>query len=307
MHLFKRATGVLVALFGALILSAVWTPPAEAQPLDPAASPGASSSSAATPPTAGRRGYIALDNFGIDNPDDLASNDPARRDNPRSLTRPAPALPSTISGATPIVDWSQCVNRFGQRSCTEVWDPIARDNQGLCTLAAQAMKDLAALQLSFGTDEEDLKFLQSVYEDLSPELKRSTRIMQGAQAVQAGFLCVLSAGSYCIAAVAGAAGNITVANSNLKLQLANVKLSIVNILVTRKNIRLQSIHVELTGQWIPKFAPLCVNMGYITADDIIATRRTAMAPIETLDSPVLQRDRERYRERGTRRERRGWF
>lgn len=307
MHLFKRATGVLVALFGALILSVVWTPSAKAQPLDPAASPGASSSPAAPPPTSGRQGYIALDSFGIDNPDDLASSDPVRRDNPRSLTRPAPALPSTISGATPVVNWSQCVNRFGERACSEVWDPIAGDNRGLCTLAAQSMKDYATLQVSFGTDEEDLKFLQSMYEDLSPELKRATRIMQVSQGAQAAALCFVSLGSYCIGAVSGAAGNIITANANLKLQLANVKLSIVNILVTRKNIRLQSIHVELTGQWIPKFAPLCVNMGYITTDDILATRRPVMAPIETLDSPVLQRDRERYRERGARRERRGWF
>lgn len=281
----------------ALIMFLLPVNPALAQELhSPTPSTSTAPSTATAPAQAGTGRVIALQDLGATNPADLdiAGNDPCKA---RSLESPRAARSSTIAGDTPLVDKNCFTNRFfrsNPAAADAAWNSIESDNERRCKTGAATMQELGSIQTSFGSDEEDLKFLQSVYEDLSPTMKRSTRIMQTSQAVQAGFLCVLSAGTYCLAAVTGAVGNITVAEANLKLQLANIKLSVMNILITRRNVRLQSISVELVGEWIPVFMPMCVRMGYITPADILATKRAAMDPVETIDSPLLQHDRARY-------------
>jgi len=176
---------------------------------------------------------------------------------------PRSARPSTIAGDSPVVPHGEFLKRYPQAG-EAGYQRIRTDNHSLCDEAHEYMAGINDLDKLFKITDDEYNVLSGVYNSLPTEVRRTTRVMQVTQAVQAGLLCLLSAGTYCIAVSVGAGGNIITAETNRNLQLANIRLSIANILLTKLNIWSNRLTLRLDGLWLKDFVPACHNLGYDT-------------------------------------------
>jgi hypothetical protein len=177
---------------------------------------------------------------------------------------PRAARPTTIAKDTPVVTHEQFLADFPNMG-EAGYDLIASANADLCKVGYDYAFGLTKLDQLFISSDDELVFLQEVYALLPAEMKRATRIMEASQVGQAGFLCVLSFGTYCIAAAVGAAGNIAVAEANLSLQLANIQVTVANIYITRLNVWSNRLTIRLDLHWLELYAPACEKIGHAVA------------------------------------------
>lgn len=189
---------------------------------------------------------------------------------PENCGVPRAARPSTIAEDSPVMDHATYIRYYPQMG-ERGYQKTADSNKSLCDEGRQDFAGMQNLDMLFTSSDDEYKVLNDIYDHLPSEVKLHTRVMQGTQAIQAGLLCLLSAGLYCIAAVAGNVGNIFTAESNLDLQLDNIKLSIANIKVTRLNIWSNRLTLRLDGMWLKRFMPFCKMMGYDTPSGLSPT------------------------------------
>jgi hypothetical protein len=171
---------------------------------------------------------------------------------------PRAARSSTIGGDDPHITREAFLRRYPQAGI-QGYNRIARLNSLLCDTAFGAMDAIMELDLDFEKSDLSFEKLTAVYELLPKKMKGATMVMTVAQAVQTGALCLLSAGMYCIAAIASFIGSLFVNKANLKLQLAHIKLSLENIVVTRLNIHSNRITLRLDAMWAQIAAPDCLK------------------------------------------------
>ncbi len=146
--------------------------------------------------------------------------------------------------------------------------------------------------------DELLINVDNAYEELTeihlllPESARgATRVMTIAEAGATGALCLLSAGLYCVAAVATLVGRFFVNRAHLRQTLANLRIALANILLSRVNITLQRITIRLDSMWIRLAIPAFINRdggeGWVPGDQ---------SPFAPLTLPDMDREMEVLRE-----------
>lgn len=169
---------------------------------------------------------------------------------------PRAARPSTIGADTPLLTHAQYLARY-PASGEAGYQRLRASNQTICDEAQSISDEVAALRVAFGTSDEDYAQLMEIYSALPKSMKRHSAVTAIASIVTGGALCALSAGSYCIAAIASAGGNLTQIHGNLKMQLANIKLSQANITLTRINIRSNLLTLRADDLWVRLAMPAC--------------------------------------------------
>lgn len=226
--------GASLALIAALALNAA---AANAQTIPGGSvNPNAGSTASTPQTTAGDPGYVMLA--------DLNGSEPRE------------ALPGNIGPNTPLLTKQQYLQRFPQAGVAG-WERARRANGTLCDEAQAILDETAQLQLDFGSAEADYVNLQQIYDALPGKMKRHSAVMAIAQVGSSGALCALSAGLYCIAAIAGGAGNLAGIHGNLKMQLANIQLSQANIRLSRTTIRADMVWARSTTLWVRLAMPGC--------------------------------------------------
>ncbi len=191
----------------------------------------------------------------------LAERTAPCRSNATYCIEPRPARPSTIDGTSPTVtptEWMRDYPRSGMAG----YNRIARANQALCSTADEYVAGLRTLDQLFVSAGNEYQLIQDVYNDLPDAIRRNARVMIATQAVQAGLLCLLSFGTYCIAVVVGAAGNIMTTHTNERIQLTSVQLALANIVVTKLNIWSNRLTIRLDNLWLKDWLPNCEGLGY---------------------------------------------
>lgn len=178
-------------------------------------------------------------------------------------TLPLAVRPTSFGEDTPVMSRDQFLAMYPVEGMG-AYNRIRASNQRVCGMANDFLNELLSIDVIFKNSQEEYKALQELYERLPTRVKAATAVMTIAQAGAAGALCVLSAGLYCIAAVASASGNIVSSFSSASLQLANIKLSIANIRVTNANIRLNRVSVRLNAWWINTAITGCGKTGYLS-------------------------------------------
>lgn len=176
---------------------------------------------------------------------------------------PRSARPSTVAGDSPVISHRRFIRDYPNVGETG-YQRIRADNKSLCNEAQEYMVGLNDLDQLFKVSGDEYNVLTDIYNSLPAQVRLTTRVMQVTQAVESGALCVLSAGLYCIAAVANGVGNIVTAETSKDLQLANIRLSIANIAVTKLNIWSNRLTLRLDGIWLKYFVPACHKLGYDT-------------------------------------------
>lgn len=199
---------------------------------------------AASATSGGDPGYIMLDGV------------------PQRGTLPLGVRPMSFGVDTPVMTKEQFFAMYPVEGMG-AYNRIRAANQQVCGMANDFLDELMQIDQVFKSSQEEYKALQELYEHLPSTVKRATAVMTIAQAGTAGALCALSAGLYCIAALASAGGNVMTAFSSRSLQLANIKLSIANIRVTNANIRLNRVSVRLNAWWINSAIGACQKTGYL--------------------------------------------
>lgn len=174
---------------------------------------------------------------------------------------PRAARPSTIATDSPTVSHAEFLRKYPQLG-EAGYQAIATANKKLCDEGYSHLTGMSNLNVLLGLSDNEYQVLDGIYQALPDEVRHSTRVMQTSQAVSAGFLCVLSFGLYCIAAVVNAAGNIVTAETSMHLQLANIRLSIANIVLSRLSIWSSQLHLRLEELWLNDYMPFCKGMGY---------------------------------------------
>ncbi len=189
---------------------------------------------------------------------------------------PRAARPSTIAADSPTMTAAEYLAAYPQMGI-EGYRRTASLNRDLCGVASEYLSSLDTLDKMFIVAGNEYDILQDIYNALPNDIRRGTTVMTIAQAGSAGALCILSAGTYCLAAVVSAGGNIFVAHVNQKLQLANVRLSVANIVVTKLNVFSNRLTLRLDGAWLKDFWPGCDDLGYATI-----TGLPPLPPVPTL-------------------------
>ncbi|HVX90572.1 MAG TPA: hypothetical protein VHC20_02960 [Candidatus Paceibacterota bacterium] len=180
---------------------------------------------------------------------------------------PSPVTKDTISGTTPIVPEDEYIKRW-PNSGKEGYDAIVAQNCELCNYAHEMIANLNTLDQLFIQSDLTYQELTDIYNSLPSSVRAKTRLMQASQAAQAGFLCILSAGIYCIAAAVGAVGNILTAEGSLQLQIANIKTSLATIVMARLNLYSNRVTLRLDGMWLKFAISSCKQLGFDTVSGL---------------------------------------
>lgn len=198
-------------------------------------------------------GYVMLDQFVRP-----CRADPKNPDGPyANCDMPRPANPHRgIDESTPVVSHARFLQDYPQAG-EQGYQVIRSANSRLCDEGNEMMAEIADLNREFANSDLTYADLQTVYNALPSDIKRTTTIQTVASVGTTGALCLLSAGLYCLAAAAGGIGNIFGAQTNKRLQLANIRLSIANILVTRLNIRSNQLTLHMDAFWLDLVVPYC--------------------------------------------------
>lgn len=184
-----------------------------------------------------------------------------------------PANTSNLNRFTPVMNEQQ-YNKAYPAKGKAGWNRARMTTEDLCAEANGIKIQLYIVAGRLNRTDLTYEDLGRLYEGMPKSLKRHAAVMTVAQAVTTGFLCVLSSGSYCIAAAAGGVGNIVGIHGNLQMQLAHVKLSQGNIYATNTNTMATRTYVRATSMWVQYAFPACQKLGM-----------TQVAPDWTLDVP----------------------
>lgn len=169
---------------------------------------------------------------------------------------PRAARPSTIGADTPLVSHAQYLVRY-PASGEVGYQRVRASNRTICDEAQGISDEVAALRQAFGSSDEDYVQLMEIYSALPKSMKRHSLVTAITSAITGGALCALSAGTYCIAAIASSGGNLMQIHGNLKMQLANIRLSQANITLTRVNIRSNMLTLRADDLWVRLAMPAC--------------------------------------------------
>jgi hypothetical protein len=239
-------------------LAIVTTAPAYAQ-----VRVGGGQAPAATPAANPYGDYVALGDFAKPCIYYDARGRAHHQPHPDMCDTPEPLTPAKADSVLPTYSHDEFIAKYWQLG-EEGYQRYRDSNRVLCNDALSWATGLQNIDTLFQASDEVYKaFIDDVYSQLPDEVRLHTRVMQIAQAAQAGLLCVLSAGLYCIAVVVGAVGNIFSAESSLDLQLANIRLSVANSYVTRLNIWLERLDARLMQRWVQIVTPFCVKIGIV--------------------------------------------
>lgn len=169
---------------------------------------------------------------------------------------PRAARPSTMGTDTPLLTHGAYLARYPE-SGEAGYQRMRASNRQLCDEAQDIMDEVASLRLEFNNSDKDYADLMEVYNALPKSMKRHSAVMAIGQVASTGALCALTAGLYCIAAIAAGGGNLLGIHGNLKMQLANIRLSQANIRLTRTNIRSNLLTLRADDLWIRLAMPAC--------------------------------------------------
>ena len=169
---------------------------------------------------------------------------------------PRAARPSTIGADTPLLTHDAYLARY-PASGEAGYQRIRASNRELCEEAQAITDEVASLRLEFNNSDNDYAGLMEVYNALPRSMRRHSAVMAIGQVASTGALCALTAGLYCIAAVAAGGGNLLGIHGNLKMQLAHIRLSQANIRLTRTNIRSNLLTLRADDLWIRLAMPAC--------------------------------------------------
>ncbi len=176
---------------------------------------------------------------------------------------PREALPGNIGPNTEMVTWQEYHARWPKATRAD-FERIQRANGTICDEAQGIVNDVYGLQMDFASSDDDYANLQQIYDALPGKMKKHAAVMTVTSAVTTGALCALTAGLYCIAAIASGGGNIIGIHGNLKMQLASIQLSQANIKLSRTTIRADQVWGRSMTLWVRLAMPAChvINPAY---------------------------------------------